>query len=1135
MVVGGDTVKGQAKIYGKYTGLIPNTTDGTRGAGGSGGIGGVNGATGIFNFANLPNFNDTDYSNSTDLTATSGGTGALLLGLVGITGQASSAYLNIDFSGSILPQANTPIIIKLTADYLNLVEVQYYNGNTPSGTSQLVSALTPGPNPGEYIFSAPIATNRLRITMKTDVSNGLTAGIVSKNAAKVFYALFIPPPILNATTICSGSQATTVIGSPDLTNFQYNWYNAQTGGDLVNTGANSPYLTNTTTSPILTTYYIEATQGGYSSIRLPVTVTVNPLPPLSITSTKSTIKINSETTTLTATANTTNVQWFDQAGIPLPGGAGLTKTVGPFATEGAYTFTAVTTENNCTSSRSITITAYSPNSCPKIYERVYATAQTSGSILLGGVVQGELAVDNDVKTSSSLNTVVGLLGLGTVWQNLSWSSTIPKGTPVTIKLGPAPSLLALASGISIIAFKNVAGKMVDIGTMQSVDGSLLSLVSGENAFEFTFIPTAGNIPQDYDGVRIQLGAVLSAVQSINVFHAYFNKPATTIDCSKGDVVDILYGAVPLLAGIGALSTTVNVRNPWNAVDNDIATFSTISCGVGVLAYAKEQIVFSSPSLPGDSLRIITSASQGLLNVSLLTGFTIQRYLGNSPVGDPIKNDSQFLSIKLLDAGQKTAIILAPMAEPYDRVEIRLGGVAGVLTSINIHEVQRIATAKVIGSDANNSITICPGGTVQLPPTDDCTKFNWYDENGVFIVQGLTLTPLPTEAKTYKYYIQPVRFGCELMGRGVVTLTINAAPTVSNAGQDQFLCSGTTTTLNGNTPVIGTGTWTIKSKPAGSNPIITAPTTKNSGVTGLGIGSTVFTWTITNATCTPSTSDVTVMVSTPPSTPTVTPTASTICSGQVALMKVTTTDTAGITFNWYITPTGGDIVGTGINFEPVVSTNTTFYVEAYNRTTKCTSTNRKSIIITVVPVPTVPLISATSLAICKGSAAGLSITTPQTGITYNWYDAATDGILLHTGTDYSPTPLQTTTYYIEATNGTCSSPSRASVTVTVNPLPTISIVDGTMSCIGSATSLLNYTTTTGSQLKYSIIWNTAGFSNVPETTLPASPIHLTIPFDAPLGSHTGTLTLKDGITGCTSTYPISVEVKPRIPSPTISIQ
>lgn len=86
----------------------------------------------------------------------------------------------------------------------------------------------------------------------------------------------------------------------------------------------------------------------------------------------------------------------------------------------------------------------------------------------------------------------------------------------------------------------------------------------------------------------------------------------------------------------------------------------------------------------------------------------------------------------------------------------------------------------------------------------------------------------------------------------VTITGVAPPTTAAAGPNQSICSNSTI-LAGNTPTVGTGTWTLVSG-AGT---ITTPSSATSGVTGLGVGANVFMWTISNPPCPNSTSTVTI--------------------------------------------------------------------------------------------------------------------------------------------------------------------------------------------------------------------------------------------------------------------------------------
>ncbi len=122
----------------------------------------------------------------------------------------------------------------------------------------------------------------------------------------------------------------------------------------------------------------------------------------------------------------------------------------------------------------------------------------------------------------------------------------------------------------------------------------------------------------------------------------------------------------------------------------------------------------------------------------------------------------------------------------------------------------------------------------------------------------------------------------------VTITSDEAPTTSNAGSTQALCGSTSTTLAGNSPLVGVGTWTVT---AGTGSFSPNANTANASVSGLSTGSNEFTWTITNGTCPPSASSVTIA-----SNPNPTASAgsnSPVCIGQ----DINLTSTGGGTYSW----------------------------------------------------------------------------------------------------------------------------------------------------------------------------------------------------------------------------------------------
>jgi gliding motility-associated-like protein len=110
----------------------------------------------------------------------------------------------------------------------------------------------------------------------------------------------------------------------------------------------------------------------------------------------------------------------------------------------------------------------------------------------------------------------------------------------------------------------------------------------------------------------------------------------------------------------------------------------------------------------------------------------------------------------------------------------------------------------------------------------------------------------------------------------VTITLNTAPSSALAGQDQTICASTAT-LNGNTPIVGSGTWTVVSGTA----VFSNANQPNSGVSGLSVGQNILRWSISNGVCTPSIDEVIITVQ---STPTVASAGSdqNVCGNSVQL-------------------------------------------------------------------------------------------------------------------------------------------------------------------------------------------------------------------------------------------------------------
>ena len=256
------------------------------------------------------------------------------------------------------------------------------------------------------------------------------------------------------------------------------------------------------------------------------------------------------------------------------------------------------------------------------------------------------------------------------------------------------------------------------------------------------------------------------------------------------------------------------------------------------------------------------------------------------------------------------------------------------------------------------------------------------------------------------------------------------------------------TITGTTPGSECGSGTVSLGAAASSGVINWYTTSTGG-TSLATGTSYTTGSISSTTnyyvdatgggcTTPSRTAITATVKAIPTITSTTP-ASRCGSGTVSLGA---TASAG-TVNWYTVSTGGTSVATGNTFAtPSITSTTTYYADATS--SGCTTATRTAVIATVNTIPTIS--TGSGVAICNGSSTSLTATG---GTTYIWVPSA--GLSVTTGSSISASPTVTTIYTVTGTNASgCS--NTATVTVSVNPLPSISAGSGVAICNGSSASL-----------------------------------------------------------------------------------
>ncbi|WP_448701994.1 PKD-like domain-containing protein [Mucilaginibacter sp. AW1-3] len=275
-------------------------------------------------------------------------------------------------------------------------------------------------------------------------------------------------------------------------------------------------------------------------------------------------------------------------------------------------------------------------------------------------------------------------------------------------------------------------------------------------------------------------------------------------------------------------------------------------------------------------------------------------------------------------------------------------------------------------------------------------------------------------------------GCASYRSDTVRVYTVSPMTVSVSPTNATICGGSS------------GNITLTATPSGGSPPYTyswstGQTTQSITVTS----ANTYTVSVSDNTtgCGPIPQSVTVTAAPVPTAPTASGT--TICNGTTGIVTATA---PGGTYTWYDASTGGNLLYTGASYTtPALTTTTTYYVQTI--VSGCTST-RTPVTVTVNPIPAAPTASSTST--CSGSSATLTATAP--GGTYDWYDAASGGTLLFTGSTFTtPALTANTTYYVQATVNGCAGP-RTAVTVSIIPTPVAPTASGTSTCSGTAVTL-----------------------------------------------------------------------------------
>ena len=174
--------------------------------------------------------------------------------------------------------------------------------------------------------------------------------------------------------------------------------------------------------------------------------------------------------------------------------------------------------------------------------------------------------------------------------------------------------------------------------------------------------------------------------------------------------------------------------------------------------------------------------------------------------------------------------------------------------------QTIDADPSISSQPSSGSDVCEGGSpsaMSVTATGGSTSYTyqWYSNGSNSNSGGTSIpsatsssyTPPSISAGTTYYYcvVSDAQGGCDAATTNTASQIVDAAVTVSAAGNDISQCNNGSFTMAANSPSSGTGAWSVFSGSA----TITTSSSNTSAVTGVSTGSNAtLRWTITNGAC-----------------------------------------------------------------------------------------------------------------------------------------------------------------------------------------------------------------------------------------------------------------------------------------------
>ncbi|MFF5383553.1 putative Ig domain-containing protein [Pedobacter suwonensis] len=926
------------------------------------------------------------------------------------------------------------------------------------------------------------------------------------NATRTKVSITVNPSALatdlnvnGTTSLCAAGAAVLTATSTTVTNPVFTWYSdaALTQVAYVGEVFNTPALTTTTK------YYVTVSGtnkcANTAGNAKEVTITVNPAATQTDINLAGTGTVcGGASVTLNATSTTVInpiFTWYIDAALTTVAFTGA-NFVTPVLTATTTYYVTVKGDNKCeniaANAKSITITV-NPSATDSDISISGVTPICKGST--AALSASTTSVINPVFTwySDANLTTVAHVGASVTTPALNATTNYY----VTVKGdNKCENLAASAKIVTVIVKEFATAADIAVSNAQICSGSTVMLMASSTTVTqpvFTWYSDASLTNAVFTGPTFTV-AGLTATTTYYVSVKGANKCENTAADAKAVTVTvnplatttdiILNGSTIACAGSSAVlsATSPSVTNPVFTWYSDAAltnvsfigaTFTTPPLTATTTYYVTVKGDNKCENAPGTA-RVVTinvspvatAADVATADARICSGAGTTLVASTTTVTNPVftwYNDAALTSIAYVGASFATPALTAT-TNYYVTVKgdnkCENSSITAKVVMVTVNEGATAADialsvpAKLCGS---GSAVINASSTTVTNPV-----FTWYNDASLTSVAftGPTFnTPVLTATTTYYVTVKGTN-KCENTAANAKPLTVTVNP---NALAADITVNGSTSVCSNTAATLAATSTTV------TNPVFTwySDATLNTVVftgalftTPVLVANTTYYVTVKgdnrceNTAATARAAAITVNAS--PDNPVVSVPNGGVCAGDGATLTVTNAQ-AGVTYEWYNAAVGGNLLFTGATFNVTALTATTDYYVLAIGTGGCTNNGgRVKVTVAVNTKPAVPTVAAISVSVCTGSTAILTVTNPQTGVTYNWYTTSAGGTVAGTGINFTtPAVNANTTYYVEGGNGTCISSSRTAVNVIALPVPvapaSVTAANGTL-CSGSSTIL-----------------------------------------------------------------------------------